>query len=400
MSAHTHHLPTHKALPLNPQLQRNMSSAPVPLPTHKTLPLNPGKMSSAPDTHPLPTRKTFPSNPQTQGNTSMAPVLSPRALQELVPSSATARFLLTSSRLLRGNHRSFVSVKVDDELVIRVHRTLAKRFSPVWKRELTDVNRGIVTVTFPPDAAPTAPLADQAVPKPSDSPTTPRVVLPPAPTPGAVPSPPPTPGPVPTPPPTPRAVPQPPPTPQAIPPPPPMPSNKDALKFLVQWMEHGGADPRGKNAVPYPKGFRAGLEKLLEVASKLEVQELVTRVKRDLGRTPVPKPRKCSVCRRTEHPGKDCERCWHCKQPGHRRWECPTLRQDHLDFLERERRRQQRKERDAREAAWRAREAARQDKAERERRRRERREIGLGLRAEGADGTLPLYIQPQLRLGR
>ena len=65
-------------------------------------------------------------------------------------------------------------------------------------------------------------------------------------------------------------------------------------------MEHGGADPKGRNAVPYPKGYRAGLEKLLAVANMLEVKELVARVKRDLGQTRAPRPKKCPTCRKNE----------------------------------------------------------------------------------------------------
>lgn len=183
---------------------------------------------------------------------STAPVLSPRALQESVASPEVVRSLLTVPRLLRKNHNNFVSIKVGDEIFLRVHRPVATRFSPVWKRELQNVASTVVTVTFPPDP-PAAPVVTQPKPKPEDIP---------------VPS-------------------------EPIPPPPPPPSNRTALKFIVQWMEQGGADPNGNNAVPYPKGYRAGLEKVLAIATMLQVSELVTRLKRDLGRMP---PRRCPTC--------------------------------------------------------------------------------------------------------
>lgn len=142
---------------------------------------------------------------------------------------------------MKGKHANFVSVKVEDEVVLRVHRPVAVRFSPVWNRELGDHGR-IVTVTFPPDPAPA----------PANS--------------------------------------------ANVPPPPPRPSYKSALKFVVQWMDKGGADPVGYNAVPYPNGYREGLERLLTLANMLEIGELHARVKRDLGAIPVLKPKICSRC--------------------------------------------------------------------------------------------------------
>lgn len=145
---------------------------------------------------------------------------------------------------MKGNHANFVSIKVGNEVVLRVHRPVAVRFSPVWSRELGD-SGGIVTVTFPPDLPPTAPDSNN------------------------------------------------------IPPPPPRPSYQTALKFVVQWMEKGGADPVGNNAVPYPKGYREELERLLILTNMLEIGELSARVARDLGAIPNPKAKPCPTCKGT-----------------------------------------------------------------------------------------------------
>lgn len=75
--------------------------------------------------------------------------------------------------------------------------------------------------------------------------------------------------------------------------------NRLALKFVVQWMEKGGADPKGDIAVPYPK-TRPGLETLLSLAERLEVRELAERVKLDLRRVPVPARKVCQHCPRFE----------------------------------------------------------------------------------------------------
>ena len=235
---------------------------------------------------------------------STAPVLSPRALQELVSSMAIICRLLTVPRLLRGNHTNFVSIKVEEEVFLRVHRPVATRFSAVWKRDLQNPKRAIVTVTFPPDppaatlvsrppstasgadrsVPPAAPLDSQWVNNSGNAPATGETMPPAAPTVSQSAA---------------NSV-NAPATPDLIPPPPPPPSKRNALKFIVQWMEQGGADPKGKNAVPYPKGYRAGLETVLALANMLEISELMTRVSGDLGIIPPPRPRKCPTCKRVE----------------------------------------------------------------------------------------------------
>lgn len=229
--------------------------------------------------------------------------------------------MLTVPRLLRGNHANFVSIKVEEEVFLRVHRPVATRFSAVWKRDLQNPKCAIVTVTFPPDP-PTAPLAVRSAPSSGNAPAN-SLTIPPPPPPPPAPAAPmasqwmPDPGNAPVK--TENILPPPnsppaaaladqsapnsgnaPATPDLIPPPPPPPSKRNALKFIVQWMEQGGADPKGKNAVPYPKGYRAGLETLLALASMLEISELMTRVSGDLGIIPLPRPRRCPTCKRVE----------------------------------------------------------------------------------------------------
>ena len=147
-----------------------------------------------------------------------------------------------------------VSIMVDDAILLHVHRTIASYFSSVWKRALSNPDCRVVTVTFPPDS-PAASLAGQLPPKSGSAPVTS----------------------------------------QSIPPPPPPLSYSILLKFLIQWMEQGGADPKGKNAVPYPAKYREGLERLLYLAKYLEVKELVPRVSRDLGEIPLPKPQQLNT---------------------------------------------------------------------------------------------------------
>ena len=85
----------------------------------------------------------------------------------------------------------------------------------------------------------------------------------------------------------------------SIPPVPRSELERKALKFVVQWMEKGGADPHGDNAVPYPK-LRPGLELLLALAETLQVKELADRLSRDLGRISAPRPKKCTKCKKLE----------------------------------------------------------------------------------------------------
>ena len=192
-------------------------------------------------------------------------VLSHRALQELASSLAFTHTLLTVPRLMKRNHKNSISIKVDDEVLFRVPRPLAMFFSAVWSRMLQDITCTIATVDFPldPPAAsnpPATPLVSQSGSNSGKEPASPGL----------------------------------------LPPPPPPPSGKFALKFIIQWMEAGGAEPKGIQAVPYPRGYRPGLEKILAIASKLEISELVTRVKCDLGKMRAPKPKKCPACKKSE----------------------------------------------------------------------------------------------------
>lgn len=145
---------------------------------------------------------------------------------------------------MKGHHSNFVSIKAENEVVLRIHRPVAVRFSPVWSRELGD-SGGSITVNFPPNPPRTAPASDN------------------------------------------------------VPSPPARPSYQTALEFVVQWMEKGGADPFGNNAVPYPKGYREGLERILTLTNMLQMGELHARVAQDLGVIPDPKAKPCPRCKGT-----------------------------------------------------------------------------------------------------
>ena len=223
------------------------------------------------------------------------PVLSRRALQESVSSLPVTRTLLTAPRLMKRNHKNFVSIKVNEEVLFRVPRPLAVRFSAVWSRVLQNITCTIVTVDFPldPPAASdprAAPLISQSGPDSGKGEASLSLVPPPQPLPAAAPLVPQS-GPI--------AGKEPAPL-NLVPPPPPPPSGKKALKFIVQWMEAGGAEPRGAQAVLYPRRYRPALEKILDIASKLEINDLVTRVKCDLGRLRAPRPKKCPTCKKFE----------------------------------------------------------------------------------------------------
>lgn len=253
--------------------------------------------------------------------------------------------------LMKRNHKNFVSVKVDEEILFRLPRPLAMRFSAVWNAALKDITRTIVTVVLPldPPAAP-SPQATQAVPIAGREPAFPSLV----------------------------------------PPPPPPPSGKTALKFIIQWMEAGGCEPRGIQAIPYPSDYRPALEKILAVASNLEINELVTRVKNDLGMR-APKPKKCPTCKKLEHPGKECQSCFHCGDYNHRIRDCPVR---YEEFLEREARR-------ARKAEWaKQREIAHQRWLEKEERRKKRGIATGELGVDDAGRTIPVRGPGTLTLGR
>ena len=128
------------------------------------------------------------------------------------------------------------------------------RFSPVWRRALQEPFCGVVTVTFPSEP-PAAPPVAQAESSSSSAQVTAENVSP-------------------------ATV---------------LAANKLALKFVVQWMEEGGADPSGNNAVPYPK-TRSGLGRLLALAEMLEIRELAGRVSNDLERIPARRPKRCGMC--------------------------------------------------------------------------------------------------------
>ena len=194
--------------------------------------------------------------------------------------------LLIVPRLMKRNHKNFVSIRLDQEVLFRVPRPVAVRFSGVWRRNLQDPTCTIVTLDFPLDP-PAAPSVPKSGPIAGKEPASSNLVPPPPPPTSAVPL-------------VPQSGPiagKEPASSNLVPPPPPPPSGKTALKFIIQWMEAGGAEPRGIQAVPYPKGYRPGLEKILAIASKLEISDLVSRVRCDLGKV---RPKKCGRCKKLE----------------------------------------------------------------------------------------------------
>ena len=130
-------------------------------------------------------------------------------------------------------------------MVARVHKPIAKRFSQVWKSALQDTLCREIDVTFPAEPS----NATGSAQGPS--------MLSPA------------------------------------------EKNRRALKFIVQWMEMGGGNPKGDDAAAYPQ-TRPGLESLLRLAETLEVRELVDRVKLDLTKIRAPRPKRCPKCKGIE----------------------------------------------------------------------------------------------------
>lgn len=176
-----------------------------------------------------------------------------------------------------------MSIRVGDEVVHRVHRPVARRFSPVWRRALQEPLCGVVTVTFPSEP-PAAPPVAQAKSSSSSAQATAENIPPPAAPPVAEAG---------------QSFASAQVTAETVPPTTALAANKIALKFVVQWMEEGGADPSGNNAVPYPK-TRSGLGRLLALAEMLEIRELAGRVSNDLERIPARRPKRCGWCHNAE----------------------------------------------------------------------------------------------------
>ena len=163
-------------------------------------------------------------------------------------------------RLLKNNHKNFVSVKVGEQVFMRVHRPLAMRFSSVWRRALKEPLCREVTVTFPreeeifPGVGELAPTSSKA----KSAGQMPALLS-------------------------------------------PTEANQLMLKLIGQWMELGGSVPEGPKSAPYPKTHQQ-LQRLRAVAQSLEIRELVQQVDQDLASSnfPPPPPKKCTQCRRFE----------------------------------------------------------------------------------------------------
>ncbi|KAL9134223.1 MAG: hypothetical protein Q9175_004599, partial [Cornicularia normoerica] len=75
--------------------------------------------------------------------------------------------------------------------------------------------------------------------------------------------------------------------------PPPTPADENAVIFIVQWMERGGGDPIGKEALLYPRGNIEELRKLRDLVMRLEIDPLIARTNQDLAAST---PKFCSLC--------------------------------------------------------------------------------------------------------
>ena len=62
----------------------------------------------------------------------------------------------------------------------------------------------------------------------------------------------------------------------------PTPADKNAVTFIVQWMERGGADPIGTGSLLYPRGNLEVLSRLRDLVTSLEIDHLIARTNRDV----------------------------------------------------------------------------------------------------------------------
>ena len=97
------------------------------------------------------------------------------------------------------------------------------------------------------------------------------------------------------------------------------PVEKNTVKFLVQWMQRGGEDPVGANALLYPEGNRTVLLKLNQLVTSLEVDALIARTRRGLALAPMPKPTPTVPAAPAPSVSASTGRkkvCWRCHEEG------------------------------------------------------------------------------------
>ena len=179
------------------------------------------------------------------------PLLSKRQMEEFVSLFPWTWIRLTLLSLLRGNRDNRVSVRIENESVCTVLRPVAKHFSLTWRRTLANIHCKTVSVAMPPPSAQDT-LAENS-PRLSNHAETPS--------PGNL---------------------------------APTPADKNAVTFIVQWMERGGADPIGKHALLYPRGNEEELRRLRNLVTALEIDPLIARTNRDLAAI---RPKYCTLCK-------------------------------------------------------------------------------------------------------
>ncbi|KAL9134222.1 MAG: hypothetical protein Q9175_004598 [Cornicularia normoerica] len=176
--------------------------------------------------------------------------------------------------LKRGNGKQSVSVQILGEQICSIERGIAQHFSQIWRQRLANPMITIVHVAFPPPAPAATPENAPAGTAPAAPSTTTSATIP-----GSAPAT------------TPRT--------QAI-----DPLEKNTVKFLIQWMQRGGADPVGPNALIYPQGNPAALGKLHQLAVSLKIDPLIARTN-----VPTASANRQSAARRPKA-------CYKCGQQG------------------------------------------------------------------------------------
>ena len=178
-------------------------------------------------------------------------------MQKLASPFPYAYTPLTILSLLRGNRNNRVSVEVRNVPVCSVLRPVAKHFSRTWRRELANIHcTSIIIVTMPaPTSSPNALVAPSgSAPQLTDDASADTQENPK-----------------------------------------PTSTDKNAVMFVVQWMERGRADAVGKEPLLYPGGNVKELQRLRYLVTALGVDPLLSGRK---GTLPLLSPNSVPCARR------------------------------------------------------------------------------------------------------